>query len=641
MSEPVVRRTFAKRLSRTIILLVVPLFVLSLGVFYQYARDLLRREAVQRSNTILSSTERLVENYLSTIENAANSYVWMFEEKFTADSLAVLSHRLVSLNGSVLSCSVATEPDVFPDYGDSFSVYTVHDGDTVITAIEPEFEYFQKNWYKKPMQAGAPCWINPFSDFNEGTINHHDAVGSYCVPLRPHGDRIKGIVSVDFSFQQLRKTVLATHHPYPSSYYMLLGPSGGYLIHPESSLLFKKTIFTANDSVEHPDVMALGRAMVEGKQGMMHVVIDNVHCHVNYMPVSNTGWSLALVCHDDDVLADYNHLAIIMIVFVVIGMVLIAWITRRVVQRNIQPLNELMEATKKVADGNYDTEIPLSTHTDVVGKLQNAFRNMQQALLSRQQQIRQNAAELEADNAEMEHTLLLAQEAAKSRRTFVDNVSREFVTPLNIIGGLVRVLRDNLKNRGGIQTQRADICQIRSSLRHQAVLLQRNIYMLYDSSETGNADVTRYQQRTDEPCNQMAQECADAISYSFDLVQPIRVETEVPDSLCVNTSRLYVTRAIKELLFNAAKFSDGQHITIRVSQIDTAVRFTVEDVGPGLPENSKELFFMPFTKGDDQSEGLGLGLPLCQNHIDGLGGTITHDDSYRDGCRITIELPKA
>ena len=122
MSEPVVRRTFSKRLSRTIILLAVPLFVLSLGVFYQYARDLLRREAVQRSNTILSSTERLVENYLSTIENAANSYVWMFEENFTADSLAALSHRLVSLNGSVLSCSVATEPDVFPDYGESFSV---------------------------------------------------------------------------------------------------------------------------------------------------------------------------------------------------------------------------------------------------------------------------------------------------------------------------------------------------------------------------------------------------------------------------------------------------------------------------------------------------------------------------------------
>lgn len=640
MSEPVVRRTFAKRLSRTIFLLAVPLFVLSLGVFYQYARDLLRREAVQRSNTILSSTERLVENYLSTIENAANSYVWMFEENFTADSLAALSHRLVSLNGSVLSCSIATEPDALPGYGDSFSVYTVHDGDTVITAIEPEFEYFQKNWYKKPMQAGGPCWINPFSDFNEGAINHHDAVGSYCVPLRPHGDRIKGIVSVDFSFQQLRKTVLATHHPYPSSYYMLLGPAGGYLIHPESSLLFKKTIFTANDSVEHPDVMALGRAMVEGKQGMMHVVIDNVHCHVNYMPVSNTGWSLALVCHDDDVLADYNHLAIIMIVFVIVGMLIIAWLTRVVVQRTIRPLNELMEATKEVADGNYAIEIPATTHTDVVGKLQNAFRNMQQALLSRQEQIKQNDAELLADSEEMERTLPLAREAAKRRKVFVENVWRQFFTPLNIIGGLVHVVRDNLKARTGLRSQLMDVSQMTSSLKRHALLLQRNIYMLYDSSDTGNADVTRYQERTDVPCNGIVRECS-AHTNSILSIAPVSIDTDVPDSLCIKTSHLFLQRTLLELLYNAAKFSDGQHITVRIRQTGTTVSFTIEDVGPGLPEDSKDLIFVPFTKVDEQSEGIGLGLPLCKTHMEALGGSLTHDDSYRDGCRITIELPKA
>ena len=40
-----VNRTFSKRLSRTIMILAVPLFVLSLGVFYQYARELLEKAA--------------------------------------------------------------------------------------------------------------------------------------------------------------------------------------------------------------------------------------------------------------------------------------------------------------------------------------------------------------------------------------------------------------------------------------------------------------------------------------------------------------------------------------------------------------------------------------------------------------------
>ena len=643
MSEPTVRRTLSKRLSRTILLLAVPLFVLSLGVFYQHARDLLHKEAMERSRTILSTTERLVENHLNKIETAAKSNVWMLEENFNPDSLPAVTHRLVSLNRTVLSSSVATERDAFPDYGGSFSVYSVRDGDSVITSIEPEYEYFQKNWYKQPMQKGRPCWINPFSDFTEGVINHHDAVGSYCIPLRPHGDRIEGVVSVDFSFQELRKTVLATHHPYPSSYYMLLGPLGGYLIHPESSLLFKKTIFTATDSVEHPDIIQLGREMTSGKYGTMRVNLDDVLCHVTYMPVADSGWSLGLVCRDEDVLADYNQLTIILIIFVVIGMLAIAAITRRVVQRNIRPLNDLMKATKEVAEGNYDTEIPPTDHKDVIGKLQNAFRNMQLALVSRQEAVRQNDTEIAEENAELERSLPLAQEASERRQLFVQNVSRQFVTPLNVIEGLARVMRGNIASRydsgAGEGWRPEDISQINATLKHSVSLLVRNTSMLYDISDIGNADISRYRKDDDVACNELAREC---VSYAQGQVTgaAFSFESELPDSFTIKTNRLYLMRTVRELLYNAAKYSDRHHILLRIAQTDTTVRFVVEDTGPALPENVTELIFMPFTKLDDLSEGLGLGLPLCKAHLEGLGGSVVCDKSYKQGCRIVAELPK-
>ena len=643
MSEPVVRRTLSKRLSRTIMVLAIPLFVLSLGVFYQSARDLLHKEALERSRTILSTTEQLVENHLSKIENAAKSNVWMLEESFSPDSLPVLSNRLVRLNRSVLSCSVATEPDAFPDYGNSFSVYSVRDGDTVITSIEPEYEYFQKNWYKKPMQRGTPCWINPFSDFTEGVINHHDAVGSYCVPLRPHGDRIEGVVSVDFSFKALRDTVFATHHPYPSSYYMLLGPSGGYLIHPETSLLFKKTIFTATDSVEHPDIIALGRAMTAGKFGTTHAVLDDVLCHVTYMPVGDTGWSIALVCHDEDVLADYNHLTIILVLFIIVGMLIITWITRKVVKHNIRPLNELMEATNKIAEGNYDTEIQSTTHKDVVGKLQNAFRNMQQALLSRQKDIRQNDAEIAEESAELECSLPLAQEASKRKKLFIQNVSRQFITPLNVIEGLAHVIQGNIASRNNSKADESwmpeDIGQIKTMMKHSANHLLRTTLMLYDTSDTGVADTSRYLKNDDALCNEVAKESINYVKEQYNGAV-FQLESELPDSFSVKTNRLYLTLTVRELLYNAAKYSDRQHILLRVTQTDTTVRFIIEDVGPGLPENAKDLTFEPFTKVDELSEGLGLGLPLCKNHMDGLGGKLIIDESYKQGCRVIVELPK-
>lgn len=643
MSEPVVKRTLSKRLSRTIMFLAVPLFVLSLGFFYQFTRELLQKEAVQRSHTILSTTVQLVENYLSAIETAAKSNAWMLEEHFNPDSLPALSHRLVRLNRSVLSCSVATEPDAFPGYGDNFSVYSVHDGDTVITSIEPEYEYFQKNWYKKPMQTGRPCWINPFSDFTEGVINHHDAVGSYCIPLRPHGDRIEGVVSVDFSFQTLRKTILATHHPYPNSYYMMLGPAGGYLIHPESSLLFKKTIFTATDSIEHPDIIALGREMTSGKTGAMHVNLDDEHCHVAYMPVMNGGWSIALVCHEDDILADYNHLTTILIIFVIVGMLVIAWLTRKVVQRNIRPLNELMKATKKIAEGNYDTKIPTTQHKDVVGKLQNALRNMQQALLSRQEDIRQNDAKLAEESAELERTLPQVEEASKRRKKFIQNVSRQFMTPLNVIEGLTRVMRSNIASKRDSNTgenwQSDDISQVKTMMKYSALQLLRTTSMLYDTSDTGTSEESRYQRNDNVLCNELARECINYVKEPFSGAV-VHFETELPDSFSIKTNRLYLMRTLREMLYNAAKYSDRQHIVLRLTQTDTTVCFIIEDIGPGLPENSKELIFTPFTKVNDLTDGLGLGLPLCKAHMEGLGGNFIYDDSYRQGCRFIAEIPK-
>ena len=58
---------------------------------------------------------------------------------------------------------------------------------------------------------------------------------------------------------------------------------------------------------------------------------------------------------------------------------------------------------------------------------------------------------------------------------------------------------------------------------------------------------------------------------------------------------------------------------------------------------SKETYeniFKPFAKVDDLSEGLGLGLPLSKRHAVNMGGDLTLDTDYHDGCRFIVELPK-
>ena len=70
------------------------------------------------------------------------------------------------------------------------------------------------------------------------------------------------------------------------------------------------------------------------------------------------------------------------------------------------------------------------------------------------------------------------------------------------------------------------------------------------------------------------------------------------------------------------------------------VRFIVEDKGPDIPEEECGRMFEMFTKVNDLSEGLGLGLALTRRHIRNLGGDVYHDEIYEEGCRMIIELPK-
>jgi signal transduction histidine kinase len=120
---------------------------------------------------------------------------------------------------------------------------------------------------------------------------------------------------------------------------------------------------------------------------------------------------------------------------------------------------------------------------------------------------------------------------------------------------------------------------------------------------------------------------------------PIDFESNVPDDFEIETSRLYLMRSLREILYNAAKYSDKQNVKIRVHRTETSVQFIIQDTGVGIKAADREVIFQFFMKVDDLSEGLGLGLPLSKRHAHNLGGDLWIDTDYKEGCRIILELP--
>ena len=189
------------------------------------------------------------------------------------------------------------------------------------------------------------------------------------------------------------------------------------------------------------------------------------------------------------------------------------------------------------------------------------------------------------------------------------------------------------------QFEEDNLNEIRAALLNNAVILKRMVLMLYDSSESGASAEKKCKRISEISCNQIARESISYVKVHNPGVR-IRFETTVSDSVFILTNQVYLTRTIRELIYNAVKHSDKKHIQMRVVDTQEQMLFIVEDTGPGLSKDAVQMIEKPFTKMNEESEGLGLGLPLCKRHAMTLGGDLVLDTSYTDGCRFILELPK-
>ena len=627
-----IRKSFSTKLTITIMLLAVPIFLISLGFLYTQSRRMIRNEAVGRANSVLSATMQRISLNLTTIETATNASGWMVLHNMHPDSLLKLSRRIVYLNPHIDGFSISMEPDVFPTYGKCFSVYSVRQGDSVVSVIEEPYEYFQKIWYQQPSKLGKAGWVAYYDETDTLKLAMEGLLASYCKPIYTKDNHLLGVMSADLSLINLSK-VISKEKPYLNSYFMMLDQKGRYFSHPDSTLLFT-TIFDGADPRQQSDLVALGHEMTAGNKGNMYVEMNGATCLVCYAPVPGTAWSLALVCPDSDILKGYQRLTYILVPLLLIGLIVILLTCHRVVSLSIKPLGLLLEKSQSIAAGNMEVHIPLSQRQDAVGRLQNSFATMLQALNFHMGSVRYTTELAQHRNEELLKATRLAKEAEKQKTAFIQNVSHQIRTPLNIIMGFAQIFAD----ASHALLSNEEMKTITDAMNHNSKLLNRIVKMLYDSSETGLSEELKSHKHDKVSCNEVAREAVSYIKVHYPEIT-VNYSSELDDDFAIETSHMYLMRSLRELLYNAAKYSDGQHVTFRVARTDNTVRFIVEDHGKGISESYRELMYKFFTKVDDLSEGLGLGLPLAKRHARNLGGDLTLDEDYHDGCRFIVELP--
>ena len=244
---------------------------------------------------------------------------------------------------------------------------------------------------------------------------------------------------------------------------------------------------------------------------------------------------------------------------------------------------------------------------------------------------RKHMRELMVQNQQLTLARDHAQEADRMKTAFIQNVSHQIRTPLNAVSGFSTILANQIDELA--DDERQDLAR---RIEHSAAIITNSLNHLITLSDVDSINMNN----NSEPIN-CHEFCREIVKEFKPMKQTLgfSYSSSIGQDVTVKSNRSLLKSVIMEILMNADKFTDEGGITLSSDMKDGMWLLSVTDTGTGIPEGDEERIFGHFTKIDDFSEGLGLGLTFCKNIALRLGGDVVLDKDYHDGARFIVKIP--
>lgn len=240
-----------------------------------------------------------------------------------------------------------------------------------------------------------------------------------------------------------------------------------------------------------------------------------------------------------------------------------------------------------------------------------------------------HAHEVKVLGDSFDHMLDRLQEAFDRQSAFVADASHELRTPLTVISGQIEALGLE-RHPGAADVQRA-AAHVREEVQRMARLVDDMLLL----AQAGETTFLRLE-LIDAPA--LLEQLAASVGLGLGCA--VEIGPCAPVKLRADPDRL--TQALRNLLRNAGAHADSR-VVLGAEASGDSVRFTVDDDGPGIPQDHREQVFDRFHRlGPGRSRpggGAGLGLAIVRAIATGHGGRTWAAASSLGGARLVIELP--
>ncbi|NRR28960.1 response regulator [Oxalobacteraceae bacterium] len=284
-------------------------------------------------------------------------------------------------------------------------------------------------------------------------------------------------------------------------------------------------------------------------------------------------------------------------------------------------------------------DLLISTYEQAV-QVNSELQARERQVIELNMRLAHHAGELETINREIALKNLELAEASRMKSAFIANMSHELRTPLNAIIGFTGALL--MKLPGPLTTEQdKQLNTIRTSARHLLSLI--NDILDVAKIEAGKVTLSL------EPvqCQQLMKEVSDTLR-PLAQQKGLALEVELAsEPILIDTDRRALNQILINLANNAIKFTETGTVRLSLTQRrddsgQWLTEFSVADSGAGIREEDQARLFQAFSQLDSTStrhaEGAGLGLYLCQNLANLLGGSLFFSSDFGHGSTFTLAL---